>query len=174
MVLRSTARSTLRSARGTASGPPSPGPASPRRWAGWLVPLLVIPLPPAWCQVAEVVAPDAQGNFPAITLPGPRGPYPQRFWLVVDRDPRGLWCRDSRGRPLVALRRGAVLETDATANPVLLRDGRPYLRVRPKPVAIQEETRLRDRGTALSCWVRAHGAFVAPIHPDSLEAVLAR
>ncbi|MEB3325869.1 MAG: hypothetical protein VKM17_11125 [Cyanobacteriota bacterium] len=138
-----------------------------------LGPAQVVGSLPARSQVADVVHPDPQGDFPSLRLVGPRGQYGQRFWLVVDRDPRGLWCRDGQGRPLIALRRGAVLETDET-DPVILRLGKAYLRVRVKPVDVLYDARLKDRGTATICEVRANSSFLAPIHPDSLERVLKR
>jgi len=122
-------------------------------------------------QVADVVHPDPQGDFPSVMVTGPRGQYRQRFWLVVDRDPRGLWCRDVQGRPLIALRRGAVVET-VGASPVFFNLGKSYLRVHVKPVDVFYDGRLKDPGTATSCVVRANTSFLAPIHPDSLERVL--
>lgn len=122
---------------------------------------------PSWSQVADVVHPDAQGDFPSVMVAGPRGQYQQRFWLVVDRDPRGLWCRDAKGLPLIAIRRGAVVETDEIS-PVLLNEGKSYLRVRIKPVDVLYDARMRGRGKATTCVVRANTSFLAPIHPDSM------
>jgi hypothetical protein len=53
----------------------------------------------AQAQSGDVIRPGSDGDFRSIEIPGNRGSYPQRFWLVVDRDPRGLWCRDRQGRP---------------------------------------------------------------------------
>lgn len=143
--------------------------------------LLVLPalwgtIPGGWAQVADVARPDAQGDFTAITFPGARGLVLQRFWLVVDRDPRGLWCRDVRGRALVALRQGAVVETadrgaDARAAP-LFSQGKPFLRVRFKPVDILYDARLSAQGSGSTCLVRVNTAFLAPIHLDSMEQAL--
>jgi len=139
----------------------------------FLVPAQMVASLAAWSQVADVVHPDPQGDFPSVMVDGPRGQYRQRFWLVVDRDPRGLWCRDAQGRALIALRRGAVVQTDETS-PVLFNQGKSYLRVRVKPVDVLYDARLRERGTATTCVVRANTSFLAPIHPDSLERVLGK
>ncbi|MEB3323114.1 MAG: hypothetical protein VKI81_09860 [Synechococcaceae cyanobacterium] len=128
-------------------------------------------------QGADVIRPDAQGDFPSVDIPGGRGTYRQRFWLVVDRDPRGLWCRDATGRPSIALRYGAVIEIDPAAgppSPVVTRQGKPHLRVRVKPVDILHDARLRGRGTPAACVVRANSSFLAPIHPESMAAASRR
>lgn len=140
-------------------------------WGLALAPVQMVGSLAARSQVADVVHPDPQGDFPSVMVAGPRGQYQQRFWLVVDRDPRGLWCRDVQGRPLIALRRGAVVETGG-ASPVFFNLGKSYLRVRVKPVDVLYDGRLKGRGTATSCVVRANTSFLAPIHPDSLERVL--
>lgn len=131
----------------------------------------------ASAQLADVIRPDPRGDFRSLLIRGPRGEYVQRFWLVVDRDPRGLWCRDSLWRPLAALRPGAVLETDLqdrALTPLLNRQGAPYLRVWVKPMDVLEEARSGDRGKQFSCAVRANINYLAPIHPDSLESVRLR
>lgn len=131
----------------------------------------------ASAQVADVIRPDPRGDFRSLLIRGPRGGYAQRFWLVVDRDPRGLWCRDPVGRPLVALRPGAVLETDfqdPTLAPLLNRQGAVYVRLRVKPMDVLEDARVGERGKEFSCAVRANINYLAPIHPDSLESVRLR
>ncbi|MFN9545603.1 MAG: hypothetical protein ACK6AD_00820 [Cyanobacteriota bacterium] len=128
-----------------------------------------------WCQVADVALPNGQGDFSSISVSGARGATPQQFWLVVDRDPRGLWCRDSRGQPLLSLRRGAVVETDPLGSSLLFRQDKPYLRLRVKPVDILLATRPPgERSLPPTCWVRANELFLAPIHPESLRSVLGR
>jgi hypothetical protein len=131
----------------------------------------------ASAQIADVVLPDPRGDFRTLQIKGPRGANPQRFWLVLDRDPSGLWCRDPSWRPVVALRRGAVLEADLQDPklPALLnRQGVPYLRVRVKPMDILRDNRIGEQGKEFSCAVRASANFLAPIHPDSLGGVLLR
>lgn len=131
----------------------------------------------AVAQIADVIRPDPRGDFRTLLIRGPRGTYPQRFWLVVDRDPGGLWCRDSSWRPVVALRLGAILEADLQESmlPALLnRQDVPYLRVRVKPLDILQDTRQGEPGKELSCAVRANMNFLAPIHPDSLGSVRLR
>lgn len=128
---------------------------------------------PGWSQVADVAVPDAQGDFRSIAVPGPRGSYAQRLWLVVDRDPRGLRCRDGGGRSLIALRPGAVLESASVAANLFVLQGKPYLKVRVEPVDLLEDARQEGRGLAAACLVRANSAFIAPIHPDSLAKFIA-
>jgi len=126
----------------------------------------------AKAQSAEVIRPAADGDFRSIEIPGNRGSYRQRFWLVVDRDPRGLWCRDITGRPSIALKTGSVIETDERsfpATPLQLREGKAYLHVQVKPVDILYDARLRGRGKPAICLVRANSSFIAPINPDSLK-----
>lgn len=130
------------------------------------------PIPPGSSQVADVASADARGDFLSITLTGARGTYRQRFWLVVDRDPGGLWCRDARGKPVIALRPGAVVETDPTSAPVVRKQGKPFLRVRFKPVDILQDAHATGGGTATACLVRANVSFLAPIHPESLESTV--
>lgn len=124
----------------------------------------------AGAQQADVVAPDGQGDFASLAVPAPRGSIQQRHWLVVDPDPRGLACRDPAGRASIALRPGAIVETDGDAAALLLLQGRPWLRVRVRPEAIQRDSRRSERGRGSSCWVRANRAYLAPILPDALEA----
>lgn len=130
----------------------------------------------ASAQVADVVRPDAQGEFKAIRIDGPRGSSPQRFWLVVDRDPRGLLCRDERGLARIALRYGAVVELEQPEQQLapLLLQGKPYLLVAAKPVDILHDARFMDRGRASSCRVRANSAYLAPIQMESMQQVLFR
>lgn len=131
----------------------------------------------AQAQIAEVIRPDSQGDFRSVQVSGPRGTYIQKYWLVVDRDPQGLLCRDDRGRARIALRTGAVValapDDFRMPNP-LLRDSKPYLRVQVKPMDILQDVRHRERGTLAVCAVRANTAFLAPINQDSLEAALSK
>jgi hypothetical protein len=129
----------------------------------------------AHTQTADVISPGEDGDFRSLQIPGPRGSYLQRFWLVVDRDPRGLWCRDLQGRPSIALKYGSVIESDSSAQAgeaVLLNQGKTYLRVKVKPVDILYDARLRrNKITFITCVVRANSSFLAPINPDSMGAV---
>jgi hypothetical protein len=123
----------------------------------------------ASAQVAELIGADDQGDFLTVSIQGARGTYPQRFWLIVDQDPRGLLCRNSSGRALIALRRGAVVETDPQQSPpVAFRQTKPFVHIRVKPVDLLYDARLQDRGRPASCLVRANTSFIAPILEDSL------
>jgi|GEM_PF-1269013 hypothetical protein len=128
----------------------------------------------AQAQSADVIRPGSDGDFRSIEIPGNRGSYPQRFWLVVDRDPRGLWCRDLSGRPSIALKYGSVIEsvdTSVTASPIMLSQGKTYLLVRVKPVDILYDARLHGRGSPSTCLVRANSSFLAPINSESMGEV---
>ena len=130
---------------------------------------------PLRAQTLDVPQPDPQGNFAAGQARGDRGPVPQRYWLVVDRDPRGLLCRDEQGRPSIALKYGAVIEALAPlAVAASLSTGASgtWLRVRVKPVAVLYDARQRGRGSEAICRVRAHAVYLAPLNADSLQQVL--
>jgi hypothetical protein len=139
------------------------------------LPGLLVLTTAAHTQTADVISPGEDGDFRSLQIPGPRGSYLQRFWLVVDRDPRGLWCRDLQGRPSIALKYGSVIESDSSAQAgeaVLLNQGKTYLRVKVKPINILYDARLRRNKTSfITCVVRANSSFLAPINPDSMGAV---
>lgn len=124
----------------------------------------------AGAQVADVVLPDRQGDFPTLERPGARGLIRQRHWLVVDPDPAGLACRDAAGRASIALRPGAIVESEGGSQALRLVQGRPWLWVRVPPVAILRDNRLAERGTTARCWVRANRTYLAPILPEALRA----
>jgi hypothetical protein len=124
----------------------------------------------AGAQGAEVVLPDRQGDFPTLERPGARGLIRQRHWLVVDPDPAGLACRDAAGRGSIALRPGAIVESEGGSQALRLVQGRPWLWVRVPPVAILRDNRLAERGTTARCWVRANRTYLAPILPEALQA----
>jgi hypothetical protein len=129
----------------------------------------------ARAQSADVIRPAADGDFRSLEIPGNRGSYRQRFWLVVDRDPRGLWCRDVTGRPSIALKTGSVIETDEQSfpsTPLQWKEGKAYLHVQVKPVDILYDARLRGRGKAAICLVRANSSFIAPINADSMKKAI--
>lgn len=136
--------------------------------------LTLLSPPVAQAQVADVVRPDGQGDFQSIRIAGPRGSTPQRFWLVVDRDPRGLLCRDRQERAWITLRYGSVVqlaEPEQQKEPLLL-EGKPTLRVAVKPIDILHDVRFSERGKATACRVRANSSTLAPIQADSLEQAL--
>lgn len=131
---------------------------------------------PLQAQSLDVPQPDPQGNFAAGQASGDRGPLPQRYWLVVDRDPRGLLCRDGQGRPSIALKYGAVIEALAplaAAQPPLPGGTTgTWLQVRVKPMAVLYDARPRGRGSEAICLVRAHAVYLAPVNADALRQVL--
>lgn len=125
----------------------------------------------AAAQGAEVVLPDRQGDFPSLERLGARGLIRQRHWLVVDPDPAGLACRDATGRASIALRPGAIVESEGGSQALRLVQGRPWLRVKAPPVAILRDNRLAERGSTARCWVRANRTYLAPILPEALQAL---
>ena len=125
----------------------------------------------AKAQSADVIRPGPDGDFRSIQVPGNRGSYTQRYWLVVDRDPRGLWCRDPWGRPSIALKYGSVIESSSNTAPLQIRQGKSYLQVSIKPEDILYDARLRGARNSNTCLVRANSAFIAPINPDSMGAL---
>lgn len=125
----------------------------------------------SYAQVADVVKPAPDGDFPTIAISGYRGTYPQLYWLVVDRDPRGLLCRDEQGRAHIALKYGSLIETDLAASstsPLTSLQGKSYLRVRVQSIGFLHDARLRQRKTSTACSVRANTSFIAPVNADSI------
>lgn len=125
-------------------------------------------------QVPDVVKPAPDGDFPSISVSGFRGIHPQRYWLVVDRDPRGLLCRDGQGRGLIALKYGSVIETDlspASPSPLSFQQGKSVVRVRVQPMHLLFDARLKHRGTPTTCNVRANTSFIAPVNGESIAVL---
>jgi hypothetical protein len=125
----------------------------------------------SYAQVADVVKPAPDGDFPSISISGFRGIHPQRYWLVVDRDPRGLLCRDGQGHAHIALKYGSVIETDlstSSASPLTFQQGKSYVRMHVQPMHFLFDARLRQRGTPTTCSVRANTSFIAPVNADSI------
>ena len=125
----------------------------------------------SYAQVADVVKPAPDGDFPSISISGFRGIHPQRYWLVVDRDPRGLLCRDGQGRAQIALKYGSLIETDlspSSTSPLTLQQGKSYIRMRVQPTHLLFDARLVQRGTPSTCSVRANTSFIAPVNTDSI------
>jgi hypothetical protein len=125
-------------------------------------------------QVPDVVKPAPDGDFPSISISGFRGIHPQRYWLVVDRDPRGLLCRDVQGRGLIALKYGSVIETDlspASPSPLSFQQGKSVVRVNVQPIHLLFDARLKHRGTPTTCNVRANTSFIAPVNGESIAVL---
>ncbi|MFM9071951.1 MAG: hypothetical protein ACKOOC_00840 [Cyanobium sp.] len=128
----------------------------------------------ATAQVPDVVKPAVDGDFPSISVSGFRGVHPQRYWLVVDRDPRGLLCRDGQGRGLIALKYGSVIETDlspSSPSPLSFQQGKSVVRVKVLPIHLLFDARLKHRGTPTTCTVRANTAFIAPVNGESIAVL---
>ena len=126
-------------------------------------------------QIADVPLANANGDFLSSRLPGNRTAYPQRQWLVVDRDPAGLNCRDSRGQVLASLSYGAVVDSDLKGDgteAIVVIAGRPWLQLLAHPFDLRQD--LRPQGQRLrpvACRVQANAALIAPLNPDTLAPV---
>jgi hypothetical protein len=124
-------------------------------------------------QIADVPLANANGDFLSSRLPGNRTAYPQRQWLVVDRDPAGLNCRDARGQVLALLAYGAVVDSDLKGDgteAIVVMAGRPWLQLLAHPFDLRQD--LRPQGQRLrpvACRVQANAAFIAPLNPDTLQ-----
>ena len=54
----------------------------------WVVTAVSWTVLPVMAQRADVVRPDANGNFLTTKVQGNRGEYHQMLWLVIDQDPK--------------------------------------------------------------------------------------
>jgi hypothetical protein len=146
---------------------------------------LFMPLQRAIAQVADVPNPNRNGDYTTAFLPGNRGHYPIRNWLVVEVDPTNqnaeLNCRNTpNGRIRSRIPRGAILQSAfrgpanesgrTTPNPdndaIVMHQGLPWLRIRgtKDEMAFPEN---RDWKTLGECYVRANLQYIAPINPDA-------
>ena len=138
----------------------------------------LLPWSSARAQIADVPLANANGDFISSRLPGNRSAYPQRQWLVVERDPAGLNCRDQGGQVLALLAYGAVVDSDLKGDgteAIVVMAGRPWLQLLAHPFDLRQD--LRPQGQRLypvACRVRAHAALLAPINPDTLQPVAER
>jgi hypothetical protein len=132
----------------------------------------VLPWGGAWAQLADVPRPDRLGDFRSARVQGHRGVYPQRQWLVVTSDPQGLNCRDAQGRVVVALAYGSVVDSDLSGpgeEAIVAVGGRPWLRLIVQPFDLLRDWRPpAQRQRPITCRVRAHADYVAPLNPDTL------
>jgi hypothetical protein len=133
----------------------------------------LLPWTSAGAQIAAVPLATANGDFVSSRLPGNRNAYPQRQWLVVDRDPAGLNCRDDRGQVVALLAYGAVVDSDLKGDgteAIVVMAGRPWLRLLAHPFDLRQD--LRPQGQRLlpvACRVQANAAFIAPLNPDTVQ-----
>jgi hypothetical protein len=117
----------------------------------------------AYGQVKDVPNYDRAGDFRSTRVPGNRGPYQHLLWLVIDRDPKGLNCRDFRGSVVASLTYGTVVRTSVNTindDGIRLIDGEAWLKVTASP---------GDPRQRYVCYIRANAAYIAPINPDTLS-----
>ena len=131
--------------------------------------------PAALAQVADVVKANGDGDFLTTRIAGNRGPYSQRQWLVVDQDPAGLNCWDTKGHVAATLAYGAVIDSDLQGDDgeaIRIVAGRPWLRLIAHPFDLRKDLRPEVlRLGPLVCMVRANAGYVAPLNPDTLDPV---
>jgi hypothetical protein len=133
----------------------------------------LLPWSSAGAQIADVPLANADGDFLSTRLPGNRTAYPQRQWLVVERDPAGLNCRDERGQVVAVLAYGSVVDSDLKGDgteAIVVIAGRPWLRLLAHPFDLRQD--LRPQGLQVhpvACRVRAQAAFLAPLNPDTVQ-----
>jgi len=133
----------------------------------------LLPWTSAGAQIADVPLANANGDFLSTRLPGNRTAYPQRQWVVVERDPAGLNCRDERGQVVALLAYGAVVDSDLKGDgteAIVVMAGRPWLRLLAHPFDLRQDLRPQaQRVHLVSCRVRANAAYLAPLNPDTLQ-----
>ena len=121
-------------------------------------------------QRADVLRPNTHGDFLTTLVQGNRGTYQQRYWLVVDRDPGGLNCRE--GQTVVASYQfGDVVVADANRsgdgslnNAISIVAGRTYLRISDdRDFLLADKGRKLDKQT-FQCHVRANLKYIVPIN----------
>jgi hypothetical protein len=132
-------------------------------------------IPAALAQVSDVVQANRDGEFLTTRIAGNRGPYSQRQWLVVDQDPAGLNCWDTKGYVAATLAYGAVIDSDLQGDDgeaIRIVAGRPWLRLIAHPFDLRKDLRPEVlRLGPLVCVVRANAGYVAPLNPDTLDPV---
>ncbi len=147
----------------------------------WVVTAVSWTVLPVMAQRADVVRPDANGNFLTTKVQGNRGEYHQMLWLVIDQDHKGLNCRSLGGDavPLVSLDYGSILRTAITQpqlNGIDFEDDQAWLPVDvgPRGNFVFDHRPLKARGKLLRCRVRANAALITPINPDDFDETAAR
>ncbi len=132
-------------------------------------PLAVMVAGLAQAQMADVPRFDSNGNFGSARVQGNAGTYQHRQWLVVDTDPAGLNCRDTRGTVVLTLDYGSVIDSvfeNAQGDAIeLLPDG-PWLRAKASSLDVLR--RVTDEiAETYTCYVRANTKYIAPINPSN-------
>lgn len=125
-----------------------------------------------WAQRADVAIADRWGDFISTRIQGNRGFYSQRQWLIITQDPDGLNCRDQLGQVIAVLAYGSVVDSDlaqgSDGEGIILVAGRPWLRLSVNRLDLHQDLRPPlQRNRTLTCRVRAHSNFVAPLNPDT-------
>ena len=132
---------------------------------------LIVRADVAWSQAADVPEFDTNGNFRSARVQGNRGFYPHEQWLIVDRDPEGLNCRDGSGAVALTLYYGAVVASNFEHqgdDPIDIVNGQAWLRVEANIVDVQRRI-TAERAASYICYVRANARYIAPINPSSLS-----
>jgi len=142
-------------------------------------------------QVAEVPAPDSQGDFNSAILRGNRGFYVNQRWVVMagpDRDylncrytPNGeIRSEIAPGTILIAEFGGPVnLDNGQRANDdndaVEMYQGSPWLRVTGQDDTLIIPAERGNRDSLGACYVRANQRYITPLNNDAtLQTVFGR
>jgi hypothetical protein len=132
-------------------------------------------LNPALAQRADVPEVDRDGNFRSSRVQGNRGFYQQTHWLVVDRDPSGLNCREMpQGKPYAVFRYGDIVKAnhfEPGDDAISIMNGQTWLRVTSQETWKIVNPAQRGRDRTVECIVRANSAFIAPINLDDLRDI---
>ncbi len=125
-------------------------------------------------QRADVAIANRWGDFLSTRIQGNRDFYSQRQWLIITQEPDGLNCRDERGQVIAVLAYGSVVDSDlapgSDGEGIILVAGRPWLRLSVDRLDLHLDLRPpAQRNRPLTCRVRAHSNFVAPLNPDTFS-----
>ena len=126
--------------------------------------MLVLLTSGAMAQRADPASSDQNGDFHSSLIEGNRGPYQQRYWLVVDPDPNGLNCRSNTG-VVDRFYYGDLLAASLDGNndnAIVTVAAKTFLRVVDR----------RGIDGPVKCKVRANARFIAPINTDDLTQLL--
>ena len=89
--------------------------------------------------------------------------------ILVDTDPAGLNCRNTRGTVVLTLNYGSVIDSvfeNAQGNAIELQSDGPWLRAKVSSLDVLRRVTDEIAETYI-CYVRANTKYIAPINPDS-------
>ena len=119
-------------------------------------------------QYAMVTGPDNNGNFATTRVPGNKGFYQQRYWLVID--PAGIVCGTEK-EAIARFRYGDVLSARLATpfdNGVVFHGRESYLMIEDKRFFLGVSRGQLREDSPFQCEVRAHVTTIAPINMDDI------